>query len=310
MTSPPSPPACSPHIFTLTGNLLAERTLEFETWAPGRTQRARRETFQVGGKGINVSKMLTRLQIPNTALAFAGGAPGVECEAWLQQRGFSYRTFPTSAGTRSGLVVRDDSGQVGETTLLGPDVAPDAAAVAACAAFLEAQPDGQVLALCGSFPGWTTREFDPLRASFERWLKRGALVADTYGPPLAWVAAHPLALVKINVDELRSLPGASLDALPENVRHWIVTDGGGPVRFRTRGGPLQTETPPAIREVSPTGSGDVLFAAVIAALFCRGFSLTEAVRAAIPYAAANAAHPGVAEFELPVLQAPQALQTY
>jgi len=66
MSTSPSP------IFTLTGNLLAERTLEFSTWAPGRTQRAQRESFQVGGKGINVAKMLSRLGTPATALCFTG----------------------------------------------------------------------------------------------------------------------------------------------------------------------------------------------------------------------------------------------
>jgi 3'-phosphoadenosine 5'-phosphosulfate (PAPS) 3'-phosphatase len=53
--------SAAPHIFTLTGNLLAERTLTFDAWAPGRTQRATAESFQVGGKGINVAKMLARL---------------------------------------------------------------------------------------------------------------------------------------------------------------------------------------------------------------------------------------------------------
>jgi 1-phosphofructokinase len=151
----------SPHIFTLTGNLLAERTLEFDTWSPGRTQRAKRETFQVGGKGINVSKMLNRLGAPNTALCFAGGATGEECEAWLKARGFVYRAFTSSAATRSGVVVRAASGGQPETTFLGTDVPPNAAAVRACAEFLDAQGDGQTLALCGSFPGWTTVEFEP-----------------------------------------------------------------------------------------------------------------------------------------------------
>lgn len=289
-----------PHVFTLTGNLLAERTFEFSSWSPGRTQRAQRETFQVGGKGVNVTKMLTRLQIPTTALCFTGGAPGAECEAWLSEHSICHRAFSTGGATRAGFVVRDRSGQLGETTLLGPDVAPDAAAVEACARFLDAQPDGQVLALCGSFPGWNNPEFEPLRACFERWLKRGQLIADTYGPPLAWVAQRPLALVKINADERRSLPGGSIEALPETVQRWIITDGAGPVRFRTGAGALQTVVPPAIEEVSPTGSGDVLLAGVIASLFGRASSLAEAVEFALPYAAANAAHPGVADFPLPL----------
>ncbi len=295
-----APTHAKPQVFTLTGNLLAERTFEFESWSPGRTQRARHETFQVGGKGINVTKMLSRLQIPSTALCFTGGAPGAECETWLQVHGFCHRAFPTSKATRSGLVIRDHSGQLTETTLLGPDVTPDAAALAACATFLDEQRDGQVLALCGSFPGWNNPEFEPLRICFERWLKRGQLVADTYGPPLAWVAQRPLALVKINADELRSLPDRSVENLPESVQRWVITDGPGPVRFRSFGEVIQTVTPPEILEVSPTGSGDVLFAGVIASLFGRATSLAEAVAFALPYAAANAAHPGVADFPLPL----------
>ena len=61
MSSPARP------ILTFTGNLLAEHTLEFDTWSPGQTQRARTTSFQVGGKGINVARMLSRLGVPNTA---------------------------------------------------------------------------------------------------------------------------------------------------------------------------------------------------------------------------------------------------
>src|SRR5262249_4037235 len=144
-----------PHIFTLTGNLLAERTLELDHWSTGKTHRAARETFQVGGKGINVAKMLNRLGVSNTALCFTGGSPGSECERWLRERGFAFRAFASQSPTRAGIVVRTTNGEVPETTFLGPDAPPDAGAIAACAEFLGAQPDDQVLAICGSFPGWS-----------------------------------------------------------------------------------------------------------------------------------------------------------
>lgn len=297
-----NPPASvAPHIFTLTGNLLAERTLEFESWEPGLTSRARRESFQVGGKGINVSRMLTRLQISNTALCFTGGAPGTECETWLTQRGLRHRSFATSTATRSGTVVRDQSGRFGESTFLGPDTAPDGRAIAACAAFLDEQVDAQVLVLAGSFPSWSGSDFDPLRHALERWLTRGHLVADTYGPPLAWAVEQPLALVKINADELRALPrsGGGRE-LPPAVKRWVVTDGPGPIEVRDVDGVGTRLAPPSIRQVSPTGSGDVLLACMLHPLFAHGHSLAEAVQTAIPYAAANAAHPGVAEFSLPL----------
>lgn len=297
----------APALFTLTCNLLAERTLEFAQWAPGRTQRAAAESFQVGGKGINVSKMLARLGAPATALAFAGGAPGDECAAWLRARGFRCELFATAAPTRCGTVVRSRDGAVGETTFLGPDVPPDAPAVAAAAAYLDRQAAGGVLAVCGSIPGWAEPEFDPLRAALRRWAERGTLVADTYGPPLPWFAHEAgTALVKINADEYRALgdagdPARSLEAAvaarPRTA--WIVSDGPRALWLAGPGQPAVALAPPAVREVSATGSGDVLLAAVLYARHIRGLDLRAAAAFALPLAAANAAHPGVAEFPLP-----------
>jgi len=286
-------------VYTLTGNLLAERTLEYERWAPGRTQRATAEKFQVGGKGINVAKMLSRLGVPNTALCFTGGAPGVECESWLQARGIGFRSFTSEAATRTGTVVRDRSGVHAETTFLGPDAAPGPEAMQACAAFLDSIADGQVLALCGSFPGWTRPEADGLRAALARWAERGAFVVDTYGPPLADLANRPLDLLKINRDELQTLSTPDIGALPRSLRHVIVTDGPRAIQVRDANGTTATFLPPPVEEVSATGSGDVFLACVIASLYQRGTSLAEAVAFAIPHASANAAHPGIAEYPMP-----------
>lgn len=293
-----------PHVFTLTGNLLAERTLEFAAWSPGKTQRATRESFQVGGKGINVSKMLRRLGVASTALCFTGGAAGAECEAWLRGHRFDFHAFPTDAATRQGTVVRSPG--AAETTFLGPDAPPSASAVAACAAFLDAQPNGQLLALCGSLPGWNAPHFDALRAALERWMQRGVLAVDTYGPPLAWFAARPAALIKINATELATLSGADTPVATAlasattrwPVQRWVVSDGPAKVWFCERDSAPDHLTPPSVTEVSATGSGDVLLAALLTGLFLRGLSLRDALAAAIPYAAANAAHPGIAEFSL------------
>lgn len=292
-------PPGSPQIYTLTGNLLAERTLEFERWTPGRTQRATTASFQVGGKGINVAKMLARLGVDATALCFTGGAPGAECERWLRDRGFAFRAFDSDTPTRTGTVVRDRSGTWPETTFLGPDVAPGVAAVKACAAFLDAIGPGHVLALCGSFPGWSTAEFAELRAALARWAARGALIVDTYGPPLAELATWPLTLLKINRDELMSLITAGIASLPTELRQVVVTDGPRPIEVRESDGQVRMFNPPPVREISATGSGDVFLACLMDALFRRKTTLAEAVAFAIPHAAANASHPGIAEYSLP-----------
>jgi fructose-1-phosphate kinase PfkB-like protein len=292
----------APHIYTLTGNLLAERTLEFAQWQPGKTHRATSESFQVGGKGINVSKMLNRLGAANTALCFVGGAAGAECEQWLRTRDFAFHAFPNDRPTRTGTVVR--AANHPETTFLGADVPPQAAALRACAAFLDSLPDGQVLAICGSLPGWAGADFDVLRAALERWLQRGILIADTYGPPLSWFAGRPTALVKINATEFDSLvpesaplPAPLTKTLKESpVQRWVISDGAKTVWFGEREGVAHSLTPPSVREVSATGSGDVMLACILHSLFLKHANLRQAVADALPLAAANAAHPGVAEF--------------
>ncbi len=308
MTAP-----ASPHIYALTGNLLAERTQDFAAWYPGKTHRATAQSFQVGGKGINVSKMLARLGTANTALCFPGGASGAECLAWLRYHHFNLHAFPTQKATRTGLVIRAP-GQP-ETTFLGPDSPPDSIALQSCADYLDALPDDSALALCGSFPGWNSPDAAPLHAALERLIPRATVTADTYGPPLIWLVARPVSLVKINRDEFdllfpaaeRSTPVLARLATARTrwpVRRWIVTDGPHEVSFidHTSTTPASLRPPP-IAEISPTGSGDVLFACVLHALLIKKFILADAVAFALPFASANAASPGIADF--PMNQLPQ-----
>lgn len=292
-------------IVTLTGNLLAERTFDFVDWAAGRTQRARAASFQVGGKGINVSKMLLRLGAPTEAWCFPGGDSGRECTEWLARQGLPHRVFASTTPTRSGFVVRAP-GQA-ETTFLGPDAPPDATAIAQCAADVTALPADTWLAVCGSLPGWSLDIFAPLRTALTTFAAKGTLIVDTYGPPLATLSSTPARLIKINRQELDQLTGAVEIPVPERLDHlrrnapplaWIVTDGAGPLWLAARAhAPVRIEAL-RIEAVSATGSGDVLLAGLIDAWRVGGVPLADALRWALPYAAANAAHAGIAEFPM------------
>jgi fructose-1-phosphate kinase PfkB-like protein len=61
----------------------------------------------------------------------------------------------------------------------------------------------------------------------------------------------------------------------------------------------ETILTPKVRQVSATGSGDVMLAGILHARFHRGLSWKDSVVASLPAAAANAAHPGIAEFPEP-----------
>ncbi len=289
----------SRRIHTFTANLLWETTFFVESWEPGSTVRATHAAVQVGGKGINVSKMLNRLGARNEAICFPGGAVGDQCLSWLKKLGFDVRPFPASAETRTGLTVRSPS--VPETCFLGIDQPLDPDAINACCRHLMSLPEGDVLAICGSIPGWEQPIFDPLREALDSVLSQLVVVVDTYGPPLAWFTKKPVALIKVNGREFSQLTPYGIPAALHAVksaglppRAWIVTNGPHKTKGLDSGHGYWEKMSPPVDVVSPVGSGDIFLAVLLHAHFNLGMPLADAADEAIPHAAANSASPGIA----------------
>jgi fructose-1-phosphate kinase PfkB-like protein len=293
-------------ILTLTTNLLAETTLEYPEWEVGKTHRAIHQSFQVGGKGINVVKMLARLGAPATALCFPGGDSGRQCEQWLRDNGIEFQPFPTPGETRIGTVVRVPGKP--ETTFLGLDCVINPESVNACCDTLAAQPAGTQLVLCGVIQNWEHPVWNRLREELRIWNGHQRLAADTYGPGLRWMAELGVSTIKLNRVEFSTLLGerelAPAD-LPEglqtaiesySVNQWVVSDGGADIWYIERGSDPRSFTPPKIHEISPTGSGDVLFAGMLDGVLNRDFDLARSIEFGARMASASAALPGIADF--------------
>ena len=291
-------------VLTLTGNLLAEWTLTTGELNPGATHRASQMSFQVGGKGINVSRVLGRIGVRSSALAFASGPMGDQCSQWLSAQNIVHRLFPLGAMVRPGMVVRTADGSV-ETTFLGCDnPVPPSSWQAAIREGADARPAW--LAVCGSIPGWQGDWAKPLDALMDSGIR---VCADTYGAPLRDLAALPLSLVKINRAEMeRSWP--ELAALPtaqalrrlrkmSPVGTWVVTDGARRISSIQTDGTLLELEPAQVREVSPTGCGDTLLAVLLAEWELRG-DFGAALAEAAACATASAGQSGIGEFPLPV----------
>ena len=292
-------------VTTLTGNLLAEWTLDVVRLEPGSTHRAETMSFQVGGKGVNVARALRHLGVESEAVGFAGGPMADLCTRWLQDHQVAHRWYPLDKGVRPGVVVRQTGyPDLPETTFLGMDLAVSAASWESALSDI-ANSGTQWLALCGSVPGWN-RSFE--KALQEHILSNGIqLCIDTYGPPLEDLVNLPVELVKINRQELeRLLPemagAGSLDLLAaasedSPVRNWIITDGPHPVLAAFETGEVYEIRPAPIAEASPTGSGDTFLAALLQQSLA-GAGPEEMLRYASACATANAASKGIADFPL------------
>ena len=195
----------TPPIHTLTGNLLWEKTFTFAAWEAGRTQRARSASFQVGGKGINVAQDARAARRPRHRPLFPGGATGAECEPWVRAQGIPCQTFPVARAHAAGAG-RAGARPARKRRSSDRMCRSKAAAARACADHLDPCAAGDVLAICGSVPGWGS---DGVRAAARGsgpLDRRGArLSADTYGAPLAWLIERPLAWVKVNRTEFDAL---------------------------------------------------------------------------------------------------------
>lgn len=293
------------HTITLTGNLLAEWTFELETLEKGTTHRAGTTRFQVGGKGVNVSRILKRLGRESLAIGFAGGPMAELCTEWLEVQSVAHKFFPLDGGVRPGLVIRESKGKSPETTFLGSDLGISAASWKAACQFAGQSRPGWV-AVCGSIPGWSSSWLRNIRQLAEAGTR---IAVDSYGPPLADFITLPLELVKINRSELdRLFPEAvglpPLEAIAHArncspVHNWIVTDGPRPIAASFRSGDSLEVIPARIKEVSATGSGDT-FLAVLLHKWPADNTFTDALIAATACSTASAASAGIGDFPLPV----------
>ncbi|MCH8475891.1 MAG: PfkB family carbohydrate kinase, partial [Opitutales bacterium] len=277
-------------IYTITPNILWEETFFLSApWKEGKTHRAEKRSAQVGGKGLNVARMLERLKSPHEAVAFTGGEYREPIENWLRHQKFRSRCFThPQTYARPGVVVRSE-GQA-ETTFFGPNSSVHSESIKEAAAYLANLSEPSTIALCGSVPNWEKSDWEPLRECFRTTSGHHLWVIDTYGPALTWFASQKVDLIKVNADEWQAIEQSGTSC---QSRAAIITDGSQSLSGWSGEGPRWNFAPPKIpKQISPTGSGDVFLAALLHFWQPAQGNLETAAREAARYGAANAAHPG------------------
>src|SRR5699024_7722371 len=96
-------------IYTLTLNPSIDYIMPLEHLQHGATNYAQGEYMLPGGKGINVSRVLNRLDVPNQAIGFIGGHTGKFIEEWLDKEGADYHFIPVEGQTRINVKLKGKS---------------------------------------------------------------------------------------------------------------------------------------------------------------------------------------------------------
>lgn len=296
-------------ILTLTINPTVDIAADAKAVQPVRKVRTTNETFDPGGGGVNVARVLRELGGETLAVVLAGGVSGRLLEELLTEGGVPHQAIPIAGRTRMSHTVQDlSSGQEYRFVPEGPTLA-EAEWQAALDALEQAEAAWVVAS--GSLAPGVPEDFYARAAATAA--RRGQhFVLDTSGPPLRAAIGKGLALIKPSRGEFEALVGrplpdaeaqdaAAMDLLRQGAAGLIaVTLGHEGAMLAEPGGVLRL---PALDVPvrGAVGAGDSFLAAMVLSL-SRGEPPREAfawgmAAGAAAVMATGTAHPRRADVE-------------
>ena len=263
----------------------------------GALNRASKSFYVASGKGVNVSKTLSRLGMTSTAILPLGGMFGTMMQSLLG-RGADYiaaEIVPTRSETRCNLKINDEAtGTLTEFNDSSPPLKEED--YRACERLLlDKLSEDDLVVLSGSLPPNLKPDvYTKLIADVQ---KRGAKTfLDTSSDALSSAVEAKPFFLKPNQREAETLLDVKLEtlqdalnavhSLSEKSQHTLLTLGRHGALFATDEGTVLV-TPPTIKPYSTNGCGDALLAGYLYGL-SEGWDLAQRGRYAVAVATARA----------------------
>ncbi len=193
-------------IYTVTFNPALDYVMKVEKLRFDDINRTYGEELSYGGKGINVSVLLSRLGKESVALGFKAGFTGEKLEEMLEKDGIHTKFIKLKEGnTRINVKVRSETEL--DINAGGPPVGESE--VAELIDIIKTLGSGDVLVLAGSVPG--TLPADMYEKILSITSKKGVeAVVDATGDLLLNVLKYKPFLIKPNNFELGDLFGVTI----------------------------------------------------------------------------------------------------
>ncbi len=197
-------------IYTVTLNPSIDYIVHVDHLKIGTLNRMSSELKFPGGKGINVSRILKRIQTPSVALGFLGGFTGRFILDWLKAEGVLNQFTQIAADTRINIKLKAES----ETEIngVGPHISDKE--IQNLKAELDTIQPSDIVVLSGSLPGNLPDGF--YQELIQLIHKQGAeFVIDTTGDALQQSLSSRPLLVKPNKEELGEIYQTTFDSIEE-----------------------------------------------------------------------------------------------
>ncbi|MBI3678463.1 MAG: 1-phosphofructokinase family hexose kinase [Proteobacteria bacterium] len=288
-------------VVTLTMNPAVDASTTVDQVVPFHKLRCTPARRDAGGGGINVARVLKRLNQDASAIFTAGGALGLLLRQLVAREDVNGIAIDIAGDTREDFsAFEKDTGKQFRFVLPGPSV--NESEQAACLSALQrALPAAQFLVASGSLPPGVASDF---YARVARAAKKAEtkFILDTAGPALKDALKEGAYLIKPSLREFRQLVGGDVEetgACVKAARALIEKKGAEIVLLSlgergaiavSRDAAYRAEAP-KVTAVSTVGAGDSFLGAAVASLV-EGKSLQETLRHGVAAGTAALLSPG------------------
>ena len=260
------------------------------------------ETFKfAGGKGINVSRVLQTLNVPSTALGFAGGFPGQFIDDTLKKAGIQTDFIEIDEDTRINVKLK--TGDETEINAPGPNISQTQ--FENLLRQLKQTSKKDIVVVAGSIPKSVPKDaYEQIAKIIKQTGAR--LVVDAEKDLVESVLKHNPLFIKPNKHELEVMFDTSINS-DEDVIHYaqeimkqgassvIVSLGGEGAIYVDHKHSLKASVPHG-QVVNTVGSGDSTVAGMIAGLET-GLTIENAFKQAVSAGTATAFNDDLASYK-------------
>lgn len=288
-------------LYTLTLNPSIDYVMKVEDINFGATNYSNEEYMLPGGKGINVTRILNQLNIPNTALGFIGGYTGKFIEEWMTKEQANHQFIQVEGDTRINIKLKGDM----ETEINGRGpVISEENSDKLLKKIQQLTAEDTVIISGSKNKGLSETYYIEIIQLLEA--NNVSFVIDTNSKELLEALKYKPLLVKPNQDELGDLYGVKIETVEDAIHYGkklqqagaqnvIVSLGGAGAVFIDENQSLYAEAPKG-NVINTVGSGDSMIAGVMAGLE-KGFSKLEAFKLGVQSGSATAFNEDLAKEE-------------
>ncbi|ALC83006.1 MULTISPECIES: 1-phosphofructokinase family hexose kinase [Bacillus] len=291
-------------IYTITLNPAIDRLIKVRgSLTKKKTNRVNNTEFDLGGKGLHVSHVLTKFRIENQALGFIGENNLEQMKKILEIKEINHQLFvEKGASTRECIVIVDDSHNGSMmVTEDGFHVSDENHQL--LIDFIQQQVTSKDMAIiAGSLPPDYTLQ--KLKEIMRMLKKKGCFIGcDLSGEALTAAVEMEVDFIKPNQFEAEELFANQESHFVDNIRKlakkiaYVVVSLGKDGSYVVHGEEMYRVLPPQIKERNDTGAGDVFVGAFLAQL-AKGADLQTVIRYATGCSASKVTKSDCTSFDI------------